>query len=88
MNHKLLKSIFSAAMIHANSMTKPARGGSRPGAGRKTSDGAKELKRTNVMLDDSTIDRAIEIGEGNLSLGIRRAVKKLALRISPKRKKT
>jgi len=51
------------------------RGGARPGAGRPTKDDAKNLKRINVMLDDTTINHGVKIGDGNLSLGIRRAVK-------------
>lgn len=34
------------------------------------------MKRVNVMLDQETSDKASEIGSGNLSAGIRIAVKK------------
>lgn len=33
-------------------------------------------KRVQVMLDENTIKQGRRIGEGNLSLGIRRAVEK------------
>jgi hypothetical protein len=32
------------------------------------------MRRVNVMLDEKTIDDASDIGSGNLSSGIRRAV--------------
>lgn len=50
------------------------RGGPGRGQGRRALDGAQGMKRTNVMLDDKTIDRAVALGDGNLSLGIRAAV--------------
>jgi hypothetical protein len=55
---------------------KSTRGGRREGAGRKSLDGAVNMRRVNVMLDEPTIARAIRIGAGNLSLGIRKAVHK------------
>lgn len=42
--------------------------------GRQTLDGAA-VRRVQVMLDDATIDRAKALGGGNLSLGIRAALK-------------
>ena len=41
--------------------------------GRLTRDGAT-VRRVQVMLDDVTIERAKELGDGNLSMGIRQAV--------------
>lgn len=49
------------------------RGGPGRNQGRKAVDGC-DVKRVNVMLDDKTIDKARDIGEGNLSAGIRKAV--------------
>lgn len=49
------------------------RGGPRPGSGRKTQDGAKGLTRHMVTLDPETTAMMRLIGEGQLSLGIRRA---------------
>lgn len=46
-------------------------GGAGRGQGRKTSDGAHNLQRKQVMLDQTTIDQLKDIGKGNLSLGIR-----------------
>ena len=42
--------------------------------GRQTLDGVT-VRRVQVMLDDATIDRAKALGGGNLSLGIRAALK-------------
>lgn len=49
--------------------TKPKRGGSRPGAGRKALPG---IVRTAVSLDRATLDKASALGQGNVSLGIRK----------------
>lgn len=48
------------------------RGGKRPGAGRPAE--VKLPRPKTVSLDPATIERAREIGGGNLSAGIRRAV--------------
>lgn len=50
-------------------------GGRRKGAGRPTL-GAAKLKRINVMLGDEHIERGREIGGGNLSVGVRKAIEK------------
>lgn len=42
--------------------------------GRQARDGAS-VRRVQVMLDEETIDRAKALGAGNLSAGIRKAVK-------------
>jgi hypothetical protein len=34
------------------------------------------MRRMNVMLDEATIEKASDIGSGNLSAGLRIAVKK------------
>lgn len=57
-------------------LAKSKRGGKRENAGRPTPDKAQSLKRKTVMLDDATVDKATGIGEGNLSAGIRIAVKR------------
>ena len=44
--------------------------------GRQTRDGAT-VRRVQVTLDDVTIERAKELGDGNLSMGIRQAVASL-----------
>ena len=58
-------------------MPKPSkRGGARPGSGPKPLYDAP-MTRRNVMLDDETVDKARRIGAGNLSDGIRIAVRKV-----------
>ena len=47
-------------------------GGYRRGAGRKAE--VTGTKRINVSLDPVTVEKARKIGEGNLSLGLRKAV--------------
>lgn len=55
-------------------MTAPKpRGGARKGAGRKTADGTSGMHKRSVSLDDATIGGLTALGEGELSLGIRRA---------------
>jgi hypothetical protein len=66
----------------ANKKTPGTRGGKREGAGRP-SIGVRKVKLT---LDDETIDKGTDIGDGNLSLGVRIAVKEH--RQKPKRKKS
>lgn len=54
-----------------------ARAGSHGGAGRgqgiKAADGAANLKRTNITIDPASADTLRAFGDGDLSLGIRRA---------------
>lgn len=49
------------------------RGGSGRGQGRKTADGVGSVERKNVTLDAESIEALRAYGEGDLSLGIRRA---------------
>jgi len=49
------------------------RGGPGRGGGRKTADGAGPVYRKNVTLDQRSIDTLRALGDGDLSLGIRRA---------------
>lgn len=63
-----------------NKKTPGTRGGKREGAGRP-SIGVRKVKLT---LDDETIDKGTDIGDGNLSLGVRIAVKEHQKK--PKRK--
>jgi hypothetical protein len=53
---------------------KTTHGGKRPGAGSKAKDGATNLKRVSVSLDEPTESKAKRIG-GNVSVGLRIAVK-------------
>ena len=46
--------------------------------GRQTRDGAA-VRRVQVMLDDATIERAKALGDGNISMGVRKAVKEAVM---------
>jgi hypothetical protein len=54
---------------------KKRHGGPRKGAGRKAVDQASGTNRYAVSLDSATLHKARELGDGNLSLGIRKAVR-------------
>lgn len=51
----------------------PTRGGAGRGQGRKAIDSAGPLVRKTVTLDEPSIAILRELGEGDLSVGIRRA---------------
>lgn len=57
---------------------KSTHGGAGRGQGVKAADGATGLKRINVSLDPPSIDVLRTLGDGELSLGIRRAAKRIA----------
>ena len=48
--------------------------------GRQTRDGA-EVRRVQVMLDETTIERARALGDGNLSVGLRKMAKEAEMRV-------
>ena len=52
---------------------KSTRGGARKGAGRKAVDSTGPVERKTVTLDVKTIQTMRNLGEGDLSRGIRRA---------------
>lgn len=52
---------------------KRGHGGLRPGAGRKPL-GKRKLKKVLVGLAEKNIQQAKLLGDGNLSLGVRRAI--------------
>lgn len=52
----------------------PQHGGAREGAGSKTADGATGVKRFNITLDTASDEIARKLGDGDRSLGIRRAL--------------
>jgi hypothetical protein len=56
---------------------KQNRGGSRSGAGRKASDGALYTYRVQVSIDSEADAIAKKIGNGDRSVGIRKALKKM-----------
>ena len=46
--------------------------------GRQTRDGAA-VRRVQVMLDEETVERAKALGDGNISMGVRKAVKEAVM---------
>lgn len=48
-----------------------------PGGGIKTTDGATAVERRNVMIDPTGLKLLEWIGDGNLSLGVREAARRL-----------
>ena len=52
----------------------PQHGGAREGAGAKAVDGASGLRRVNITIDDASDAIARKLGDGDRSLGIRRAL--------------
>jgi hypothetical protein len=52
----------------------PQRGGARAGSGAKPADGASGMTRYNITLDDASDAIARALGDGDRSLGIRRAL--------------
>ena len=55
----------------ADKKTTGPRGGKREGAGRPSTG----VRRVQLSLDDKTINKGTDIGDGNLSRGVRIAVK-------------
>lgn len=53
------------------------RGGAGRGQGIKAADGATGLKRRNISIDDASAAVLREYGDGDLSVGIRRAAKQI-----------
>lgn len=70
LNAGALVSLPQAAVDEARAGT---RGGPGRGQGAKAADGATGLKRVNVSLDEASIEALRQLGDGELSLGIRRA---------------
>jgi hypothetical protein len=56
----------------------PKIGGARNGAGLATDTAGQKTKKHTVTLDAATVVRMKELGDGNLSRGIREAARRLA----------
>ncbi len=56
------------------------RGGPGRGQGIRASDGATGLKRRNISIDDASADVLRALGDGDLSVGIRRAAAEISKR--------
>lgn len=65
---------FDFSVIESNAPMKrktEGRGGKREGAGRPSTG----VRKVQITLDEQTIDEGKKIGDGNLSRGVRTAVK-------------
>jgi len=58
---------------HQQTAAPKRHGGPGRGQGLKAADGATGLKRRNISIDDASADILRAYGDGDLSLGIRRA---------------
>lgn len=69
--------LVSLPQAKVQSAVDAARAGTHGGPGRgqgvKAADGATGLKRRNISIDDASADTLRQFGDGDLSLGIRRA---------------
>lgn len=54
----------------------------KPKPGRPALIAGAPMKRVNVMLDQKTVDKASDLGSGNVSSGIRIAVARITERAS------
>jgi hypothetical protein len=54
-------------------------GGPGRGQGLKAADGVTGLKRRNISIDDASAEVLRALGDGDLSLGLRRAAARIAL---------
>lgn len=74
LNARVYKSLdqrkIEAAIVEARA---GSHGGPGRGQGLKAADGATGLKRRNISIDDASADILRAFGDGDLSLGIRRA---------------
>lgn len=60
-------------IVAAIAEVRTGQGGAGRGQGVKAADGATNLKRTNITIDPASADILRAFGDGDLSLGIRRA---------------
>lgn len=69
--------LISHAEARGLALALTGRGGPGRGGGRKPADGATGLKRRNISIDDDRADVLRAFGDGDLSLGIRRAADRI-----------
>lgn len=68
-----LRPLEQRKVVAALSEVRTGQGGPGRGQGVKAADGATGLKRTNITIDPASADTLRDFGDGDLSLGIRRA---------------
>lgn len=72
-NANSLRNLDQRKVIAAIAEVRTGQGGPGRGQGIKAADGATNLKRTNISIDPDSADALRAYGDGDLSLGIRRA---------------
>ncbi len=72
-NAGAIRSLPQAKVAAALAEVRTGQGGPGRGQGLKAADGATGLKRTNITIDAASADILRAFGDGDLSLGIRRA---------------
>ena len=68
-----LRSLEQRKVVSALAEVRTGQGGPGRGQGTKAADGATGLKRTNITIDVESAETLRAFGDGDLSLGIRRA---------------
>lgn len=72
-NTGAIRSLPQAKVLAALAEVRTGSGGPGRGQGLKAADGATGLKRTNITIDTESAETLRAFGDGDLSLGIRRA---------------
>ena len=72
-NARVFRSLDQRKVVAALADARATHGGPGRGQGLKAADGATGLKRTNITIDDDSKAALRAFGDGDLSLGIRRA---------------
>lgn len=72
-NASVPRSLEQRKVVAALAEVRTGQGGAGRGQGIKAADGAANLKRTNITIDPESADALRAFGDGDLSLGIRRA---------------
>ncbi len=76
-NAGAIRSLPQSKVAAALAAVRTGSGGPGRGQGLKAADGASGLKRTNITIDTASAETLRAIGDGDLSLGIRRAAARL-----------
>lgn len=72
-NAGAVRTLPQSKVVAALAEVRTGQGGPGRGQGIKASDGATGLKRTNITIDPGSAETLRAFGDGDLSLGIRRA---------------
>ena len=79
-NAGAVRTLPQSKVASALAEVRTGQGGPGRGQGIKASDGATGLKRRNISIDDASADVLRALGDGDLSVGIRRAAAEISKR--------